>query len=298
MLFLWPGTSTLLRGQGTYLSDDEINAVVDSVSTGEQNFVSELINLKVPAGDDAAKGLSRKSDDLYDSAVDIVIREGRGSVSLLQRNLGIGYGRAARLIDYMAEDGIVGEYAGSQAREVLMTMEQWERIQAGEEDFTTETVAPIEADWGPSAAGSDVTDPGSLPGSVGAMSLTGEPGVAVLTNEALGTSTDSEVDLEYVEGELDEEETIEQTRYEQEYEGVEDEADYEVADEEEEEYEEEEEEEEEEEYELADEAADEEGEEYEVEEDEEEDEEEEEEEEEEDEEEACELAGEAADEAG
>ena len=55
----------------------------------------------------------------------MVIREGRGSVSLLQRALGIGYGRGARLIDFMAEDGIVGEYNGSQAREVLMTLEQW-----------------------------------------------------------------------------------------------------------------------------------------------------------------------------
>ena len=47
MLFLWPGTSTLLRGQGTYLSDDEINAIVAAVSTGEQNFVHELVNMKV-----------------------------------------------------------------------------------------------------------------------------------------------------------------------------------------------------------------------------------------------------------
>ena len=53
------------------------------------------------------------------------MREGRGSVSLLQRALGIGYGRAARLIDYMAEDGIVGQYNGSQARDVLVTLEQW-----------------------------------------------------------------------------------------------------------------------------------------------------------------------------
>ena len=51
MLFLWPGTSNLLRGQGTYLSDDEINKIVDFVSTGEQNFVTELVQLKVdPAG--------------------------------------------------------------------------------------------------------------------------------------------------------------------------------------------------------------------------------------------------------
>jgi S-DNA-T family DNA segregation ATPase FtsK/SpoIIIE len=54
-----------------------------------------------------------------------VIREGRGSVSLLQRALGVGYGRGARLIDFMAEDGVVGQYAGSQAREVLITMDQW-----------------------------------------------------------------------------------------------------------------------------------------------------------------------------
>jgi S-DNA-T family DNA segregation ATPase FtsK/SpoIIIE len=55
----------------------------------------------------------------------VIIREGRGSVSLLQRALGVGYGRGARLIDFMAEDGVVGEYKGSQAREVLITMEEW-----------------------------------------------------------------------------------------------------------------------------------------------------------------------------
>ena len=58
----------------------------------------------------------------------MVVREGRGSVSLLQRTLGIGYGRAARLIDYMAEDGIVGPYNGSQAREVLITLGDWEAM--------------------------------------------------------------------------------------------------------------------------------------------------------------------------
>ena len=75
----------------------------------------------------------RKRDELYEQAIEVVIREGRGSVSLLQRALGIGYGRGARLIDYMAEDGIVGEYNGSQARDVLYTMEQWEAVKAGHE---------------------------------------------------------------------------------------------------------------------------------------------------------------------
>jgi S-DNA-T family DNA segregation ATPase FtsK/SpoIIIE len=67
----------------------------------------------------------RERDELYEPAIEIILREGRGSVSLLQRALGIGYGRAARLIDFMAEDGIVGAYNGSNAREVLYTPEQW-----------------------------------------------------------------------------------------------------------------------------------------------------------------------------
>lgn len=132
MLFLWPGTSTLLRGQGTYLGDDEINKIVDCVSQGEQNFVKELVNMKVEAPEGAEPGKLPKRDDLYESAVDMVVREGRGSVSLLQRGLGIGYGRAARLIDFMAEDNIVGAYAGSQAREVLITLDDWERMQGNE----------------------------------------------------------------------------------------------------------------------------------------------------------------------
>jgi S-DNA-T family DNA segregation ATPase FtsK/SpoIIIE len=52
-------------------------------------------------------------------------------VSLLQRALGIGYGKAARFIDYMAEDGIVGGYNGSSAREVLFSPEQWDQLKAG-----------------------------------------------------------------------------------------------------------------------------------------------------------------------
>ncbi len=142
MLFLWPGTSVMMRGQGTYLSDAEIDRVVEHCSTGEQNFVGELMNLKTvepEAGPTpvVAGGL-KKRDELYESAIEIVVREGRGSVSLLQRCLGIGYGRAARLIDYMAEDGLVGDYNGSQAREVTITMAEWERMQ-GLETTTTAT---------------------------------------------------------------------------------------------------------------------------------------------------------------
>ena len=157
MLFLWPGTSTLLRGQGTYLSDDEINRVVDFCSKGQtQNFVSELVNMKVEAaGAEGGIEAIKKRDELYESAIDVVVREGRGSVSLLQRTLGVGYGRAARLIDFMAEEGIVGQYAGSQAREVLITLDDWERMQSGQKPIggtrSAAPAAPLQAAMAPQA---------------------------------------------------------------------------------------------------------------------------------------------------
>lgn len=142
MLFLWPGTSTLIRGQGTYLSDAEIDRVCDHCSSGgEQRFIGELMNLKVDEdgeGGDLDVDNLRKKDELYESAIEVVVREGRGSLSLIQRCLGIGYGRAARLVDYMAEDGIVGQYNGSKSRDVLLTMEQWHAMQGLEPEADDE----------------------------------------------------------------------------------------------------------------------------------------------------------------
>jgi S-DNA-T family DNA segregation ATPase FtsK/SpoIIIE len=129
MLFLQPGTSTLLRAQGTYASDEEITRVVTHLEC-EPCYAPELVQLHTGAkeGSGNLSETLRARDELYEQAIEVVIREGRGSVSLLQRALGIGYGRAARLVDYMAEDGIVGSYNGSQAREVLYSPEQWDQV--------------------------------------------------------------------------------------------------------------------------------------------------------------------------
>ncbi len=128
MLFLPPGTSDLIRAQGTYASDKEIQAVV-SVLESEPCYAPELMELEVgDKGGSLSERLGKREDELYEPAIEIILREGRGSVSLLQRALGIGYGRAARLIDFMAEDGIVGAYNGSNAREVLYTPEQWASV--------------------------------------------------------------------------------------------------------------------------------------------------------------------------
>ncbi len=126
MLFLPPGSSKLVRAQGTYISDEELKKVITFLSEQtEPEYHPELINIGRVEGSS-----SGERDPMFDEAVKIIIESGRGSVSLLQRRLTIGYGRASRLIDQMAEAGIVGIYKGSQAREVLMTLEEWEDIKS------------------------------------------------------------------------------------------------------------------------------------------------------------------------
>ena len=119
--------------QGTYVSDDEVTRISQYLERYPVEFSRELVQLQVgggPGGKDRGAALKER-DELYEPAIEIVIREGRGSCSLLQRALGIGYGRAARLIDFMAEDGIVGEYKSGSAREVLYTWEEWEALKNG-----------------------------------------------------------------------------------------------------------------------------------------------------------------------
>ena len=126
MLFLRPGTSTLTRAQGTFVSDAEIRAVVKQLrKTCKPDFNAELMRLNSrPTGD-----VSGERDELFDQAVEIVLATQRGSVSLLQRRLAVGYSRASRIIDQMAEAGILGDYKGSQARECLLTIEDWQALQ-------------------------------------------------------------------------------------------------------------------------------------------------------------------------
>jgi S-DNA-T family DNA segregation ATPase FtsK/SpoIIIE len=133
MLFLIPGTSHIVRAQGTFVSDLEVQRICQYLERYPVEFSRELLQLQVsggPGGKERGAALKER-DELYEPAIEIVIREGRGSCSLLQRALGIGYGRAARLIDFMAEDGIVGEFKSGSAREVLYTWEEWEALKSG-----------------------------------------------------------------------------------------------------------------------------------------------------------------------
>ena len=132
MLFLIPGTSQIVRSQGTYVSDAELKRVCQYLERYPVEFSREVMQHQVSGapGKDRSAGLKDR-DELYEPAIEIVIREGRGSCSLLQRALGIGYGRAARLIDFMAEDGIVGEFKKGEPREVLYSWEEWEALKNG-----------------------------------------------------------------------------------------------------------------------------------------------------------------------
>ena len=127
MLFLEPGASSLIRAQGTFVDDSEIRSVVKELrKTGPPQYNTELIRLNSkPSGE--AFG---QRDDLFDKAVEIVLASSRGSVSLLQRRLQVGYSRASRIIDQMAEAGILGDYKGSQARECMLTLDEWQELQA------------------------------------------------------------------------------------------------------------------------------------------------------------------------
>ncbi|MGA2441151.1 MAG: DNA translocase FtsK [Tepidisphaeraceae bacterium] len=127
MLFLPPGASKPTRGQGTYIDDREMKESVKVVrALAEAQFEPELMQIRAgtTVDEEAAK------DELFDSAVRVVLETKRGSVSLLQRRLTIGYSRASRLVEAMASAGIVGSYKGSQAREALITVEEWDAMQA------------------------------------------------------------------------------------------------------------------------------------------------------------------------
>jgi S-DNA-T family DNA segregation ATPase FtsK/SpoIIIE len=81
-----------------------------------------------------SEGCEMPRDELFDQAAQTVLETRRGSVSLLQRRLSIGYARASRIIEMMAASGILGEYKGSQAREVLMTLEEYQNLRDRESE--------------------------------------------------------------------------------------------------------------------------------------------------------------------
>jgi S-DNA-T family DNA segregation ATPase FtsK/SpoIIIE len=131
MLYTPPASSRIKRVQGALVEDHELQKVIDFVCrTAAPNFNQELVQVATGSrqpGDENASGFEDAlSDPMWNDAVRVILKSKRGSASLLQRALGVGYTRASRLLDMMGEAGIVSDHKGSKAREVLMTLEQWE----------------------------------------------------------------------------------------------------------------------------------------------------------------------------
>jgi S-DNA-T family DNA segregation ATPase FtsK/SpoIIIE len=123
MLFLPVGANKPVRVQGAFLSDEEVEKIVDYVITQQKaQYQEEMIP------DEISEPQEEITDGLYDEAVELVVGMQTASVSMLQRRFRIGYTRAARLIDFMEDRGVVGPYEGSKPREVLLSKEKYEEL--------------------------------------------------------------------------------------------------------------------------------------------------------------------------
>jgi len=155
MLFLSPSSHKLDRCQGTLVDDKEIRKVVRHLrDVAAPSFERSLMQMRGPGGSDeeriaasennsSASLAAAQEDPMFDRAVEIVLETGRGSVSLLQRRLAIGYTRASRLIDLMGIANIIGEHKGSVARQVLISPEEWAAIrELAAEEAERQGIAP------------------------------------------------------------------------------------------------------------------------------------------------------------
>jgi len=121
MLFLRPGEAKPIRIQGALVGDKEIERVVGFIKSQAQPVYNEQI-LK----EKERSGLnSSEKDEFYDEAVKVIIESNQASVSILQRRMRLGYNRAARIIDMMEQDGLVGPFEGSKPRRILVDREAW-----------------------------------------------------------------------------------------------------------------------------------------------------------------------------
>jgi len=121
MLFLPPGTSKLLRLHGVMVSDDEIQRIVDFIKKQAKPHYQEDIFDSVVLEDKSGGEEEEEFDEKYDEALAIVAKDRQASISYIQRRLRIGYNRAARIIETMEREGVVGPSDGGKPREVYVS---------------------------------------------------------------------------------------------------------------------------------------------------------------------------------
>ncbi len=140
MLYAPLGQGKPQRVQGCFISEEEVAQVVDFIKQGSTAHYDESVMHEIEKHaeekEKGSKGVggsdpnqSGDYDELLPAAIDVVLEVGQASVSMLQRRLKLGYGRAARLVDQMEEKGVVGPFEGSKPRQLLITKEQWQEMQ-------------------------------------------------------------------------------------------------------------------------------------------------------------------------
>ncbi|MBU2505078.1 MAG: DNA translocase FtsK [Candidatus Omnitrophica bacterium] len=120
LLFLKPGAMKLIRAQGTFIDDEDIENLTNFIRAQGGPIFEEGI-----AEEEKKRALNIEDDELYDEAVEVILRARQASASMLQRRLSVGYTRAARLLDLMEQKGVVGPFCGSKAREILVDAEKF-----------------------------------------------------------------------------------------------------------------------------------------------------------------------------
>ena len=139
MLFSPIGSSKPIRVQGCFVSDKEIEAVIDFIKEKHENeyddFVMEEIERQAAKEKNSGAAIDSDGDEdpMFQAAIDVVVDAGQASTSLLQRKLKLGYARAARIMDELESKGIIGEFNGAKPREVLITKSELLEKRAGEE---------------------------------------------------------------------------------------------------------------------------------------------------------------------
>ena len=153
MLYAPLGQGKPRRVQGCFITDDEVQAVVDFIKKNAvasyDDDVMEQINQKAaengkPSGGAVIPEPPSEGDELLPAAVEVILETGQASVSMLQRRLKLGYARAARIVDEMEEKGIVGPFEGSKPRQLLITREQWQQMQGIAPEEPAEENPPVE----------------------------------------------------------------------------------------------------------------------------------------------------------
>lgn len=117
MLYLPPGTGKIQRVHGAYVSEEETQRITDYIRA--QRGPDYLTELELPSESGDGDGEDQEYDEKYDEAVELVTQSGKASISLIQRHLRIGYNRAARIIEVMEKEGVVGPADGAKPRQVL-----------------------------------------------------------------------------------------------------------------------------------------------------------------------------------